>query len=203
MCVQPQGRCGGVRQGIDVPGRVAHGGQTTILSPRPTSIAWRSLGRCLTERAFLDGWSLRSVGVAQPLRVWGPDLQSRPCPCRDIAKNALLRWRVFVYWTFLGVFDALVFFFGAYFMFENTTVTSNGQVSTEPVRLVGWAAWGSHTGVGRVVCGAGPGASGHQSAPRPRRLCSCWTHPSRAPGWRDSAASSCSWAGPCRSIAQA
>lgn len=53
---------------------------------------------------------------------------------RDIAKNALLRWRVFIYWTFLGVFDALVFFFGAYFMFENTTVTSNGQVSTE--RLV-------------------------------------------------------------------
>jgi phospholipid-translocating ATPase len=50
---------------------------------------------------------------------------------RDIAKNALLRWRVFIYWTFLGVFDALVFFFGAYFMFENTTVTSNGQVSTE------------------------------------------------------------------------
>lgn len=50
---------------------------------------------------------------------------------RDIAKNALLRWRVFIYWTFLGVFDALVFFFGAYFMFENTTVTSNGQVSME------------------------------------------------------------------------
>lgn len=49
---------------------------------------------------------------------------------RDIAKNALLRWRVFTYWTFLGLFDALVFFFGAYFMFENTVVTSSGQVST-------------------------------------------------------------------------
>ncbi|EHB02299.1 Putative phospholipid-transporting ATPase IH [Heterocephalus glaber] len=47
---------------------------------------------------------------------------------RDVAKNALLRWRVFTYWTILGVFDALVFFFGAYFMFENTTVTSNGQM---------------------------------------------------------------------------
>ena len=47
---------------------------------------------------------------------------------RDIAKNALLRWRAFIYWTLLGLFDALVFFFGAYFMFENTTVTSNGQV---------------------------------------------------------------------------
>lgn len=55
---------------------------------------------------------------------------------RDIAKNALLCWRVFIYWTFLGVFDALVFFFGAYFMFENTTVTSNGQVSTELGRVI-------------------------------------------------------------------
>lgn len=61
---------------------------------------------------------------------------------RDIAKNALLRWRVFIYWTFLGVFDALVFFFGAYFMFENTTVTSNGQVSAGH-SLVGLAAQGS------------------------------------------------------------
>lgn len=60
-----------VRQGIDVPGRVTHSGQTTILSPRPTSIAWQSLGRCLTEGAFLDGWSLQSVGVARPQRVWG------------------------------------------------------------------------------------------------------------------------------------
>nr|XP_010950660.1 PREDICTED: probable phospholipid-transporting ATPase IH [Camelus bactrianus] len=55
-------------------------------------------------------------------------LRRDPSLYRDIAKNALLRWRVFIYWTFLGVFDALVFFFGAYFMFENTTVTSNGQI---------------------------------------------------------------------------
>uniref|UniRef100_A0A8D0MF31 Phospholipid-transporting ATPase n=1 Tax=Sus scrofa TaxID=9823 RepID=A0A8D0MF31_PIG len=41
-----------------------------------------------------------------------------------IAKNALLRWRVFVYWTLLGLFNALVFFFGAYFVFETTTVSS-------------------------------------------------------------------------------
>lgn len=58
---------------------------------------------------------------------------------RDIAKNALLRWRVFIYWVFLGVFDALVFFFSAYFMFENTTVTSNGQVSTK-LDLIGFTA---------------------------------------------------------------
>ncbi|XP_059233880.1 phospholipid-transporting ATPase IH isoform X5 [Mustela nigripes] len=55
-------------------------------------------------------------------------LRREPSLYRDIAKNALLRWRVFIYWTLLGVFDALVFFFGAYFMFENTTVTSNGQI---------------------------------------------------------------------------
>lgn len=48
---------------------------------------------------------------------------------RDVAKNALLRWRAFIYWTFLGVFDALVFFFGAYLLLDNTVVTSNGQVS--------------------------------------------------------------------------
>ncbi|XP_063103125.1 phospholipid-transporting ATPase IH isoform X7 [Cavia porcellus] len=61
----------------------------------------------------------------------GVDVLKRdPSLYRDIAKNALLRWRVFIYWTFLGVFDALVFFFGAYFMFENTTVTSNGQIMT-------------------------------------------------------------------------
>uniref|UniRef100_A0A8B9BPN7 Phospholipid-transporting ATPase n=1 Tax=Anser brachyrhynchus TaxID=132585 RepID=A0A8B9BPN7_9AVES len=46
----------------------------------------------------------------------------------NVAKNALLRWRAFIYWTFLGVFDAVVFFFGAYFLFDNTIVTSNGQM---------------------------------------------------------------------------
>lgn len=50
---------------------------------------------------------------------------------RDIAKNSLLRWPVFLYWTCLGVFDAVIFFFGAYFLFDNTTFTSNGQVSLQ------------------------------------------------------------------------
>ncbi|XP_019380399.1 PREDICTED: probable phospholipid-transporting ATPase IH isoform X2 [Gavialis gangeticus] len=59
----------------------------------------------------------------------GADMLKRePTLYRDIAKNALLRWRVFIYWTFLGVFDAMVFFFGAYFLFENTSVSSNGQM---------------------------------------------------------------------------
>uniref|UniRef100_A0A8C4JDY2 Phospholipid-transporting ATPase n=1 Tax=Dromaius novaehollandiae TaxID=8790 RepID=A0A8C4JDY2_DRONO len=55
-------------------------------------------------------------------------LKREPSLYRDVAKNALLRWRAFIYWTFLGVFDAVVFFFGAYFLFENTIVTSNGQM---------------------------------------------------------------------------
>ncbi|ETE73404.1 putative phospholipid-transporting ATPase IH, partial [Ophiophagus hannah] len=46
---------------------------------------------------------------------------------KDVAKNAHLRWNVFIYWTFLGVFDAVIFFFGAYFLFDNSTMTSNGQ----------------------------------------------------------------------------
>ncbi|XP_028904050.1 probable phospholipid-transporting ATPase IH isoform X1 [Ornithorhynchus anatinus] len=63
-------------------------------------------------------------------------LKRDPSLYRDIAKNSLLRWRLFIYWTFLGVFDALVFFFGAYFMFENTTVTSNGQLMTTNTHMM-------------------------------------------------------------------
>uniref|UniRef100_A0A7N6FIC8 Phospholipid-transporting ATPase n=1 Tax=Anabas testudineus TaxID=64144 RepID=A0A7N6FIC8_ANATE len=55
-------------------------------------------------------------------------LKREPSLYRDIAKNSLLRWPVFLYWTCLGVFDAVTFFFGAYFLFDNTTFTSNGQM---------------------------------------------------------------------------
>uniref|UniRef100_A0A8C7YV56 Phospholipid-transporting ATPase n=1 Tax=Oryzias sinensis TaxID=183150 RepID=A0A8C7YV56_9TELE len=55
-------------------------------------------------------------------------LKREPSLYRDIAKNALLRWPAFLYWTCLGVFDAVIFFFGAYFLFDNTTFTSNGQM---------------------------------------------------------------------------
>ncbi|XP_013916448.1 PREDICTED: probable phospholipid-transporting ATPase IH [Thamnophis sirtalis] len=55
-------------------------------------------------------------------------LKRNPILYRDVAKNAHLRWRTFIYWTFLGVFDAVVFFFGAYFLFDNSTMTSNGQM---------------------------------------------------------------------------
>uniref|UniRef100_A0A669C6J4 Phospholipid-transporting ATPase n=1 Tax=Oreochromis niloticus TaxID=8128 RepID=A0A669C6J4_ORENI len=55
-------------------------------------------------------------------------LKKDPCLYRDIAKNSLLRWPTFIYWTILGVYDAIVMFFGAYFLFDNTTFTSNGQM---------------------------------------------------------------------------
>lgn len=64
---------------------------------------------------------------------------------RDIAKNSLLRWPVFLYWTCLGVFDAVIFFFGAYFLFDNTTFTSNGQVSL-------WESWDGDAETDRL-CG--------------------------------------------------
>ncbi|KAL3045607.1 hypothetical protein OYC64_013799 [Pagothenia borchgrevinki] len=55
-------------------------------------------------------------------------LKKDPSLYRDIAKNSLLRWPIFIYWTLLGVYDAIVMFFGAYFLFDNTTFTSNGQM---------------------------------------------------------------------------
>ncbi|KAM6958530.1 phospholipid-transporting ATPase IH isoform 2-T2 [Tautogolabrus adspersus] len=55
-------------------------------------------------------------------------LKKDPSLYRDIAKNSLLRWHNFIYWTVLGVYDATVMFFGAYFLFDNTTFTSNGQM---------------------------------------------------------------------------
>uniref|UniRef100_A0A8C4ISG2 Phospholipid-transporting ATPase n=1 Tax=Dicentrarchus labrax TaxID=13489 RepID=A0A8C4ISG2_DICLA len=55
-------------------------------------------------------------------------LKKDPSLYRDIAKNSLLRWPIFIYWTVLGVYDAIVMFFGAYFLFDNTTFTSNGQM---------------------------------------------------------------------------
>ncbi|TNN37920.1 putative phospholipid-transporting ATPase IH [Liparis tanakae] len=58
-------------------------------------------------------------------------LQRDPSLYRDVRKNSLLRWPVFLYWTCLGVFDAVVFFFGAYFLFDNTTFTSNGQLALD------------------------------------------------------------------------
>ncbi|XP_060688382.1 phospholipid-transporting ATPase 11C isoform X2 [Hemiscyllium ocellatum] len=55
-------------------------------------------------------------------------LKKDPSLYRNIANNALLQWKPFLYWTFLGLFNGLVFFFGAYFLYDNSTLTDSGQV---------------------------------------------------------------------------
>uniref|UniRef100_A0A4W6EJR3 Phospholipid-transporting ATPase n=1 Tax=Lates calcarifer TaxID=8187 RepID=A0A4W6EJR3_LATCA len=47
---------------------------------------------------------------------------------REIAKNAMLRWGPFLYWTLLGVFHGLLFFFGVRYLFSNPALQDNGQV---------------------------------------------------------------------------
>ncbi|CAG06658.1 unnamed protein product, partial [Tetraodon nigroviridis] len=63
-------------------------------------------------------------------------LKKDPTLYRDIAKNSLLTWPTFIYWTVLGVYDAVVMFFGAYFLFDNTTFTSNGQLMTTNTQMM-------------------------------------------------------------------
>ncbi|XP_056287053.1 phospholipid-transporting ATPase IH isoform X5 [Pseudoliparis swirei] len=63
-------------------------------------------------------------------------LRKDPSLYRDIAKNSLLRWPIFIYWTVLGVYDAIVMFFGVYFLFDNTTFTSNGQLMTANTQMM-------------------------------------------------------------------
>lgn len=40
----------------------------------------------------------------------------------------MLRWDLFLYWTLLGLFHGLVFFFGVRFLFSNPALQDNGQV---------------------------------------------------------------------------
>ncbi|KAK2891178.1 hypothetical protein Q8A67_013821 [Cirrhinus molitorella] len=47
---------------------------------------------------------------------------------REIANNATLRWRPFLYWTVLGIFQGLLFFFGVRCLFSNPALQDNGQV---------------------------------------------------------------------------
>ncbi|XP_053284176.1 phospholipid-transporting ATPase IG isoform X2 [Pleuronectes platessa] len=56
------------------------------------------------------------------------DLLDNATLYRVIAKNAMLRWRPFLYWTLLGVFHGLLFFFGVRFLFSNPALQDNGQV---------------------------------------------------------------------------
>uniref|UniRef100_A0A8C8G1A5 Phospholipid-transporting ATPase n=1 Tax=Oncorhynchus tshawytscha TaxID=74940 RepID=A0A8C8G1A5_ONCTS len=55
-------------------------------------------------------------------------LMSNATLYRDVAKNAMLRWSPFLYWTLLGVYQGLLFFFGVRFLFSNPALQDNGQV---------------------------------------------------------------------------
>uniref|UniRef100_A0A452I7P9 Phospholipid-transporting ATPase n=1 Tax=Gopherus agassizii TaxID=38772 RepID=A0A452I7P9_9SAUR len=55
-------------------------------------------------------------------------LTSDPRLYMKISDNAMLQWKPFLYWTFLGSFEGLVFFFGVYFLFQNSSLEHNGKV---------------------------------------------------------------------------
>ncbi|KAH0630822.1 hypothetical protein JD844_004079 [Phrynosoma platyrhinos] len=47
----------------------------------------------------------------------------------NVSDNAMLQLKPFIYWTFLGLFDGLVFFFGAYFLFQDASMEDNGKMA--------------------------------------------------------------------------
>ncbi|RMC22036.1 hypothetical protein DUI87_02907 [Hirundo rustica rustica] len=55
-------------------------------------------------------------------------LTSDPQLYMKVSDNAMLQWRPFLYWTFLGTFEGLVFFFGVYFLFQSSSLEDNGKV---------------------------------------------------------------------------
>lgn len=59
----------------------------------------------------------------------GGDGLVTPSLGRKVSDNAMLQWRPFLYWTFLGAFEGLVFFFGVYFLFQNSSLEDNGKVT--------------------------------------------------------------------------
>uniref|UniRef100_A0A8D2QVL4 ATPase phospholipid transporting 11C n=1 Tax=Zosterops lateralis melanops TaxID=1220523 RepID=A0A8D2QVL4_ZOSLA len=58
----------------------------------------------------------------------GGDGLVAPSLGRKVSDNAMLQWRPFLYWTFLGAFEGLVFFFGVYFLFQSSSLEDNGKV---------------------------------------------------------------------------
>uniref|UniRef100_K7G159 Phospholipid-transporting ATPase n=2 Tax=Pelodiscus sinensis TaxID=13735 RepID=K7G159_PELSI len=55
-------------------------------------------------------------------------LTSDPRLYMKISDNAMLQWKPFLYWTFLGAFEGLAFFFGVYFLFQNSSLEDHGKV---------------------------------------------------------------------------
>ncbi|XP_060105861.1 phospholipid-transporting ATPase IG isoform X2 [Heteronotia binoei] len=56
-------------------------------------------------------------------------LMSFPKLYMNVSDNAMLQLKPFLYWTFLGLFDGLVFFFGGYFLFREPSLEDNGKMS--------------------------------------------------------------------------
>ncbi|XP_059535763.1 phospholipid-transporting ATPase IG isoform X1 [Myotis daubentonii] len=55
-------------------------------------------------------------------------LTSDPRLYMKISGNAMLQWGPFLYWTFLAAFEGIVFFFGTYFLFQNSSLEENAKV---------------------------------------------------------------------------
>ncbi|XP_077141371.1 phospholipid-transporting ATPase IG isoform X2 [Ranitomeya variabilis] len=76
---------------------------------------------CFTSMPIL-AYSLLEQHISIETLVANPKLYMR------ISHNAMLQWLPFLYWTALGAFEGLVFFFGVYFLFQNPSLDGNGQV---------------------------------------------------------------------------
>ncbi|XP_069468899.1 phospholipid-transporting ATPase IG isoform X2 [Ambystoma mexicanum] len=77
---------------------------------------------CFTSMPIL-AYSLLEQHITMEALIADPKLYM------TISDNAMLQWKPFLYWTCLGAFEGLVFFFGVYFLFQNPSLEDNGQVS--------------------------------------------------------------------------
>ncbi|XP_040179722.1 phospholipid-transporting ATPase IG isoform X5 [Rana temporaria] len=76
---------------------------------------------CFTSLPIL-AYSLLEQHISIETLMANPKLYMR------ISDNAMLQWLPFLYWTLLGAFEGLVFFFGVYLLFQNPSLEGNGQV---------------------------------------------------------------------------
>ncbi|XP_063793479.1 phospholipid-transporting ATPase IG isoform X2 [Pseudophryne corroboree] len=76
---------------------------------------------CFTSLPIL-AYSLLEQHISIETLIANPKLYMR------ISDNAMLQWLPFLYWTLLGAFQGLVFFFGVYLLFQNPLLDGNGQV---------------------------------------------------------------------------
>ncbi|XP_018419656.1 PREDICTED: phospholipid-transporting ATPase IG isoform X2 [Nanorana parkeri] len=76
---------------------------------------------CFTSLPIL-AYSLLEQHISTDTLMANPKLYMRN------SDNAMLQWLPFLYWTLLGAFEGLVFFFGVYLLFQNPSLEGNGQV---------------------------------------------------------------------------